>query len=138
MDFARYAQNQTRMAALYTRVDAWAAAAAGLVSTVVTNLDADLDGEAEYWLYNRHVAAVFERIGGRMIAAWLRTSDGRVRQMVGNLASYAGSETEEEGADQRQHEQRDRRRLPHLGAEGLVGGHLRTTSTTSIPRRPTA
>ena len=33
-----------------------------------------------------------------MIAAWRRTADGRVRQMIGNLASYAGGETEEEGA----------------------------------------
>lgn len=98
VDFAKNAQNQTRMAALYTRVDAWAAAATGLVATVVTNLDADLDGEAEYWLYNRHVAAVFERIGGRMIAAWRRTADGQVVQMIGNLAAYAGGETEEEGA----------------------------------------
>ena len=98
VDFAKNAQSQTRLAALYARVDAWAAAATGLVSTVVTNLDADLDGEAEYWLYNKHVAAVFERIGGRMIAAWRRTADGRVRQMVGNLAAYAGGETEEEGA----------------------------------------
>ena len=97
-DFAKNAQNQTRMAALYTRVDIWAAAATGLVATVATNLDADLDGEAEYWLYNRNVATVFERIGGRLIAAWLRTSDGRVRQMMGNLAAYAGGETEEEGA----------------------------------------
>ncbi len=97
-DFAKNAQNQTRMAALYSRVAAWAAAATGLTTTVVTNLDSDLDGELEYWLYNKHVAAVFERIGGRMIAAWRRTSDGRVRQMIGNLASYAGGETEEEGA----------------------------------------
>ena len=98
VDFAKNAQNQTRLAALYTRVDAWAAAATGLVSTVVTNLDTDLDGEAEYWLYNRNVAVVVERIGGRLIAAWLRTSEGRVLQMLGNLASYAGGETEEEGA----------------------------------------
>ncbi len=98
VDFAKNAQNQTRMAALYTRVDVWAAAAPGLTTTVATNLDADLDGEVEYWLYNKHVAAVFERIGGRMIAAWRRTSDGRVFQMLGNLASYAGGETEEEGA----------------------------------------
>ncbi len=98
VDFARIAQNQTRMAALYSRVDAWAAAATGLVSTVVTNLDSDLDGEDEYWLYNAKVAAVFERIGGRMVAAWLRTADGRIRQMIGNFASYAGKETEEEGA----------------------------------------
>ena len=98
VDFAKNAQSQTRLAALYARVDAWAAAATGLTTTVVTNLDADLDGEAEYWLYNKHVAAVCERIGGRMIAAWRRTSDGHVRQMLGNLASYAGGETEEEGA----------------------------------------
>ena len=98
VDFAKNAQNQTRMAAHYTRVAAWAAAASGLSSTVVTNLDSDLDGEVEYWLYNKNVAAVFERVGGRMIAAWRRTADGRVRQMIGNLASYAGDETEEEGA----------------------------------------
>lgn len=97
-DFAKNAQNQTRMAAHYSRVDAWAAAAPGLSTTVATNLDSDLDGEVEYWLYNQHVAAVFERIGGRMVAAWRRTADGRVRQMIGNLASYAGGETEEEGA----------------------------------------
>ncbi len=98
VDFARITQSQTRKAAIYSRVDAWAAAAAGLGSTVVTNLDSDLDGEDEYWLYNQSVAAVFERIGGRMIAAWLRTPDGRIRQMVGNLASYAGKDTEEEGS----------------------------------------
>lgn len=98
VDFARIAQNQTRMAALYSRVDAWAAVATGLVSTVTTNLDADLDGELEYWLYNQHVAALFERIGGRMIAGWVRSPDGQVRQMVGNLVSYAGMDTEEEGA----------------------------------------
>ena len=98
VDFAKIAQNQSRLAALYTRVDAWAAAATGLTVTVATNLDSDLDGEAEYWLYNKNVAAVFERIGGRMVAAWLRTADGHVRQMMGNLVSYAGGETEEEGA----------------------------------------
>ena len=65
---------------------------------MATNLDTDLDGEAEYWLYNQHVAALFERIGGRMLAGWVRTSDGRVRQMMGNLASYAGVDTEEEGS----------------------------------------
>ncbi|HPC19737.1 MAG: hypothetical protein KBC66_04640 [Kiritimatiellae bacterium] len=97
VDFARIAQNQTRMAAIYTWVDGWAATAGDLSATATASLDLDLDGENEYVLYNRHVAAVFERIGGRMIVAWLRSSDGRVRQMIGNLASYAGSETEEEG-----------------------------------------
>lgn len=98
IDFARVAQNQTRMAGIYSMVDAWAAAAPGLNTTVVAHEDSDLDGEEEYWVYNRHVAAMFERIGGRMIAAWLRTADGRVLQMIGNLASFAGKETEEEGA----------------------------------------
>jgi hypothetical protein len=98
VDFAKNAQNQTRMAAIYSWVDQWAVAAPGLSTTVTASLDVDLDGENEYVLYNKHVAAVFERIGGRMIAAWRRTPDGRVRQMIGNLASYAGKETEEEGA----------------------------------------
>jgi hypothetical protein len=98
IDFAKVAQSQTRMAAIYAQVDAWAAAASGLTTTMVISVDSDLDGEVEYWLYNQHVAAMFERIGGRMIAAWQRDAAGRVYQMIGNLASYAGSETEVEGA----------------------------------------
>ena len=97
IDFAKVAQSQTRMAAIYAQVDTWAGAASGLTTTVVTSADSDLDGEAEYWLYNQHVAAMFERIGGRMVAAWRRDGEGRIMQMIGNLASYAGSETEEEG-----------------------------------------
>jgi hypothetical protein len=98
VDFAKIAQNQTRLAAVYSWVDTWAAAASGLSATHTASQDVDLDGEVEYVLYNKHVAALFERIGGRLIAAWLRTSDGRVRQMIGNLASFACDETEEEGA----------------------------------------
>ena len=98
IDFAQNAQSQTRFAAIYSWLDTWAAIAGGLSGTVATSLDVDLDGEVEYLLYNRHVAAVFERIGGRMIAAWQRTADGRVYQMIGNLAAYSGSATEEEGA----------------------------------------
>lgn len=97
IDFARIAQNQTRMAAIYSWVDSWAASASGMSATATASLDVDLDGEAESLLYNKHVAAVFERSGGRMIAAWIRTSDNRVRQVIGNLASYAGEETENEG-----------------------------------------
>lgn len=97
VDFARIAQNQTRMAAIYSWVDSWVAAAPGMTTTATDSLDVDLDGEPEYLLYNKHVAAVFERSGGRMIAAWLRTADNRVRQLVGNLASYAGEDTENEG-----------------------------------------
>ena len=98
IDFAQHAQSQTRFAALYSWVDAWAATAGGLSDTKAENQDVDLDGEEEYLLYNQHVAAVFERIGGRMIAAWQRTPEGRIYQMIGNLAAYSGSATEEEGA----------------------------------------
>jgi hypothetical protein len=96
--FAKIAHSQSRMAAIYSQVDAWANAAAGLTQTITLTTDSDLDGESEYWLYNRYIAAVFERIGGRMIAAWLRSDDGSVRQMIGNLVSYAGAENEQEGA----------------------------------------
>jgi hypothetical protein len=60
--------------------------------------DIDLDGEVEYLLYNRHLFAVFERLGGRLVAAWVRDPDtGAAFQVVGNLLSWAGSETEWEG-----------------------------------------
>ncbi|NLB64956.1 MAG: hypothetical protein GX803_00585 [Lentisphaerae bacterium] len=97
IDFARHAQSQSRLAGIYSWVDSWATAAPGLSITTATSLDVDQDGEAEYVLYNQHVAALFERIGGRMIAAWHRDGDGRVRQMIGNLASYPGTATEQEG-----------------------------------------
>ncbi|MDQ2919172.1 MAG: hypothetical protein M3R10_04760, partial [Verrucomicrobiota bacterium] len=100
--FAKNSQAQTRTAAIYSRVSAWAqAASAGTYnSSVVTEqTDVDLDGENEYLIYNDRLFALFERIGGRMTGAWLRDLDtGYVSQVVGNFASYSGSETEEEGA----------------------------------------
>ena len=95
--FAKVAQSQSRFAALYSCVDAWAAQAAGLTTVTQCVADVDLDGEAEYLLYNRRVCALFERIGGRMTAAWTRRPDGDVVQVVGNPVCYAGSETEAEG-----------------------------------------
>lgn len=101
INFARIAQAQTRVAAIYKRVDTWATAAQGGAynsSAVAGQEDIDLDGENEYLLYNDRVFAVFERIGGRMTAAWVRDlSTGAVLQALGNLASYAGSDTESEG-----------------------------------------
>lgn len=99
---ARFAQSQTRNAALYGVVDDWAGqAAAGWFdgTTVATNRDVDLDGEDEYLLYNDRLFGLFERIGGRMVGAWVRDllSD-RVYQAAGHYASYSGGETEEEGA----------------------------------------
>jgi hypothetical protein len=100
--FAKYAQSQTRKAAIYAQVDAWvtSAEAGSLDSSVVaTNVDADLDGEEEYLLYNDRLMGLFERIGGRMIAAWVRDIlSGEIYQAAGNQSGYAGSENEEEGA----------------------------------------
>ncbi|WP_168442445.1 alpha-amylase family glycosyl hydrolase [Pontiella desulfatans] len=94
--FARFAQSQTRMAAIYGRVAQWAAAPPP--NAVAAAEDIDLDGLAEYLLYNAGVFAVLESTGGRMTAAWARNPDsGDIFQMVGNLASYSGSETEHEG-----------------------------------------
>ena len=99
--FAKYTQAQTRTAAIYSRVNAWAAAAAtGSYTTTATAeaTDVDLDGEPEYLLFNDRVFALFECIGGRMTHAWVRDIlSGEVFQSVGNPLGYAGSETEEEG-----------------------------------------
>ena len=84
------------MAAIYRSVNTWAAQkAAGQTATIRVEQDVDLDGEQEYLLYNAHVMAVFERLGGRMIGAWMREpASGVIYQMVGNLVSGSGSETE--------------------------------------------
>jgi hypothetical protein len=94
--FAANAQAQSRKAALYKRVDEWAAALP--TSTQRTSEDIDLDGEVEYLLYNDRLFAVFERIGGRMIGVWVRNvTDGGVYQAAGNPVSYAGTTMETEG-----------------------------------------
>ncbi|HOW96433.1 MAG TPA: alpha-amylase family glycosyl hydrolase [Kiritimatiellia bacterium] len=98
IDFAKTAQAQTRLAALYEEVDDWAAIASGVTTPQAAQADVDLDGENEYVLYNDRLYAIFERIGGRMTAAFARDpSDGAVRQVLGNPVSYAGVETEVEG-----------------------------------------
>jgi hypothetical protein len=97
--FAKQAQAQTRGAAVYERVDDWVAVAASLTNVQTSAEDVDLDGEPEYLLFNDRLFAVLERIGGRMVGAWVRdTRGGGVYQALGNQAGNAGSETEEEGA----------------------------------------
>ncbi len=100
--FSKTAQAQTRFAAVYARVNSWSSSAGQglyLNSSQTAMEDVDLDGEAEYLVYNDRLFALFERIGGRMTGAWLRNLEtGHVAQVVGNFASYAGSETELEGA----------------------------------------
>jgi hypothetical protein len=110
--FSKIPQAQTREAAIYARVNTWAQAANNGTyngTSISEQTDVDLDGENEYLLYNDRLLAVFESggptngpaksLGGRLIGAWLRDVDtGYVSQVLGNFASYAGSETEEEGA----------------------------------------
>ncbi|MFH0908942.1 MAG: alpha-amylase family glycosyl hydrolase [bacterium] len=99
--FSKQAQAQARIAALYERVDDWAAVAASMTNVQTDADDFDLDGEFEYALYNDRLFAVFESIGGRMIGAWVRdilAVPGRVYQALGNQIGFAGSETEVEGA----------------------------------------
>jgi hypothetical protein len=97
-DFARNSQAQARFANVYARVQQWAASATS--STLGAEaVDVDLDGSAEYLLYNRRVFALFEAKGGRMTAAWMRDpASGRLWQVAGNFASYSGTDTEDEGA----------------------------------------
>ncbi|MDA0989519.1 MAG: hypothetical protein O3A51_02055 [Verrucomicrobia bacterium] len=96
--FAAEAQSQSRRAALYGRVDQWAASAGALVATQRLAEDVDLDGEDEYLLYNRRLFAVFERSGGRCIGVWVRDIlDGQIAQAAGNFISHPGSLTEQEG-----------------------------------------
>jgi hypothetical protein len=96
-DFARNSQAQARFANVYARVQQWANTATA--STLGTEaVDVDLDGAAEYLLYNRRVFALFEAKGGRMTAAWMRDpSNGKIWQVAGNFASYSGTDTEDEG-----------------------------------------
>ncbi len=99
--FSKVAQSQARWANVYQRVTTWATAAnaGAYASTSATeSSDVDLDGEPEYPIFNNRIFALFERIGGRMTAAWVRDlSNGKVFQVAGNPMSYSGYETEEEG-----------------------------------------
>jgi hypothetical protein len=97
--FARHAQSQARFANIYARVKTWAENAnANTLGSEAT--DVDLDGAAEYLLFNSRIFAVFEARGGRMTAAWLRNPESKkVWQVAGNFASYSNTDTEDEGAD---------------------------------------
>ena len=95
-DFSKRAQSQMRFAALYKRVDTWAAAAPAVA--IASAEDIDLDGEDEYLLYNASSFAVLEAIGGRCVAAFARNAQsGAVYQIIGTQPTYAGGETEDEG-----------------------------------------
>ena len=96
-DFARISQAQTRFANVYARVQQWTTTASP-TTLGKDQADIDLDGQDEYLLFNHRIFALFEAKGGRMTAAWLRDpSSGKVWQVAGNFASYANTDTEDEG-----------------------------------------
>lgn len=96
--FARNAQSQSRFAAVYGRVDAWAVQADTYATPVAAAEDVDLDGENEYLLYNDRLFVCFEATGGRLVGAWIRNMlDGAIYQALGNFVGYAGTNTEFEG-----------------------------------------
>jgi glycosidase len=88
---------QTRQAAIVAAAATWAASNP-LPATVASQTDVDQDGEVEHVLSNNRVYAVFERMGGRLIAALARdTATSNAYQVVGNLVSTPDFETEDEG-----------------------------------------
>ncbi len=96
--FSQNAQSQSRTAAIYEHVDAWASAAAGIATPQVQQIDVDLDGEDEYLLYNDRLFVCFESVGGRLVGAWIRDLlGGGIYQAIGNFVGYAGRATEHEG-----------------------------------------
>ena len=98
--FSKQAQSQARFATVYQHVAFWAVSPPA--STEAVALDLDLDGEYEYILRNNKVFATFEASGGRCTNAWARDSaTGKVMQIIGNPLSASGSETENEGASNR-------------------------------------
>ncbi len=100
-DFARISQAQTRHAAVFKEVETWAlSAAAGNFDgqAQAAARDLDLDGDPEFLLWNDRVFFLFEALGARLTGGWVRNAaTGEVHQAVGNFASYANADTEEEG-----------------------------------------
>ena len=95
-EFSQLAQSQMRFAALYNRVDIWADNPPATAEAFAQ--DVDLDGELEYLIYNTTTFAIFEAIGGRCVAAFVRNPEtGEVHQSIGTHPAYAGSVTEAEG-----------------------------------------
>lgn len=98
-DFAATAQAHFRHAAVYAAVASWVNGADLLTGAVAEAADLTLDGNDNYLLYNRRVFAVFDRLGGRLLASWTRDPDtGRVFQTTGNLLAFADGPNDLEGA----------------------------------------
>jgi hypothetical protein len=99
MAMAWKAQSRTRLAAVFSEVDAWAAAHDGVKAY---KKDVDLDGEQEVILRNDKVMALFEAEGGLMVGAWLKDGSN-VWQVVGNFVAQPGSGYETMNTDNSSH-----------------------------------
>ncbi len=92
------AARATRQASIVAHAAAWAASNPSTSPVADGTQDVDHDGENEYILSNNRIYAVFERIGGRLIAAFARdTVTSNAYQIVGNLVSTPEFEDEREG-----------------------------------------
>lgn len=98
--FAATSQASLRHAALYARAQQWHALPDSPRLRGTSQEDVDLDGEAEYLIWNNRILAVFESLGGRMVSAWLRDPlTQKVWQVAGNPVAAPPFPDEREGAD---------------------------------------
>ncbi len=93
------AARATRQADIVAYAALWAASNPSS-NTVTAVFDAEQTGDAQhnYVISNNRVYAVFERIGGRLVAAFGRDPNtGSAYEIIGNLASTPEYESEREG-----------------------------------------
>ena len=94
--FSVVAQSQTRNVQIYEKIDSWHQFPP--TETIAESDDIDLDGFDDMLLYNKHLVAIFESMGGKISAVFSRSeSSNKIYQTLGNFVSYSGSETEFEG-----------------------------------------
>ena len=93
--FASVAHAQARHASLFSEVEDWSNIFTAPASATIK--DIDQDGRMEYLLKGLHIMAVLEATGGRLTHLWIRDGEGGIVQVIGNDASFSGSETEHEG-----------------------------------------
>lgn len=98
--FSASSQASLRHAAQYARAQQWMVLPNTPRLRGASQEDVDLDSEPEHLMWNNRVLAIFESMGGRMVAAWLRDPlTQKVWQVVGNPAAAPPFPDEREGAD---------------------------------------
>ncbi len=95
--WALYLHGHIRYATIISSAARWAQEVAGgqWSAVSVQSADIDLDGEPEYILKNNKVFAVFERIGGRLVAAFAYDPAVGALQLIGATATNREHEGEE-------------------------------------------